>query len=167
MDDDDFSNDPLDAIGVKPSDSDYKPQDWLLLNLVHIVEVADGGVTIPITLHVGGMQITGQLASGRVYFKEFVAQIRSATGTAGAEIVETIADGIERLGTAIYGRIGDAQKDGRAAEDEVLNRRFVHLIDARVSSPGSPPPGGAAMIWRGKLSAVDGFAFGQHTPVRT
>ncbi|WP_157039451.1 hypothetical protein [Aquincola tertiaricarbonis] len=137
-------------------------KDWLLLELIEIVEVARGSLVLPVTLTVGGLQISGGLTTGRRYFDALAAQIQGAGGNAGASLLATLATQVDNLGKEAYGRVdGAPEADEVKPRPNVLQRTFVHLQDARVFVSGSTVQGGTGTMWRGKIASVDGLFFGQ------
>src|SRR5438309_374555 len=88
-----------------------------------------------ITLNVGGMLIAGELISGKTYLQEFTSQAEQTTSS--------------------------KQNDEPLPDDE--DRHYIHLRNAFFyMTGGTPVPGrGEGFLWRGRLSAVDGFTMGR------
>jgi len=81
----------------------------------------------------------------------------TVTGTTDGETIKSIMSGWYKSWTAVY------EKPEGAADDYLLPLPgFIHLQDARwLYSDGKVISGNTGVLWRGKLSAVDGFCFGQ------
>ena len=122
-------------------------EDWFLAELVSWANTF--GFQAGVTLHVGGTIVSGTMISGAAYFALFRENISVALSGSPAEI-ETPID--EMLST--YGSIYD--------KPEVTTHpgHYIHLRDAYFFDPaGNALPRGGA-LWRGKLSAIDGFSLG-------
>lgn len=122
--------------------------DWMLAAMVRMVE-SDAGITHGVTLVVGGNLLAGTLINGRTYFQELNAQIRQGRDSEAEDLVaETY--------TSFAGMYPEPSEE--RPHGPVWN--FIHLRRAQIFRAGAPPNPGGGMLWRGKLSAVDGFAFG-------
>ena len=122
-------------------------EDWFLAELVSWANTF--GFQAGVTLHVGGTIVSGTMISGAAYFALFRENISVALSASRAD-VKTPID--EMLST--YGSIYDKP------EVTAHPGHYVHLRDAYFFDPaGNALPRGGA-LWRGKLSAVDGFSLG-------
>lgn len=127
-------------------------KDWFLADLIRVF--ANLGVEFPITLHVRGSVISGKLIGGKTYFEEQSRLIASGTSN-HLEIRDLLVQMVDQS-KLIYERPEDAHDAWTAPSPG-----FVHLRDARIfSAHGEPMPSNQGMLWRGKLSSVDGFWFG-------
>jgi len=132
--------------------------DWYL-DL--FIALAEKGATLPITLNVGGMLITGLLISTTEYL-----------------------DGVAKLVSEHFAKKGTDPEEVKSIEESLSLRRFltekmavdttipptdmdetdkyIHLKNVRFYLPSNNqptyPPG---LLWRGKASAVAGFIFGE------
>lgn len=130
-----------------PNDSEA---DWLLRNLVKIVDSNDG-LTIGITLQVSGMLVSGSLIGGKHYFMGFSQVISSGFGD-----IEVSASVREAFGK--YAEIYEVKGDD---DDEYIPPNYIHLRDARFfNTSGNPIPGNMGVWWRGRISEVGGFILG-------
>ncbi len=130
-----------------------EPVDWFLAELVR--RANDGGLSIGITLCVGGTLVSGSLIGGRAYFEGFAENVAAAA--TDAETAER-ARAFFRGPAAMY-RSEERRLRDVAADPEPL--AYIHLEDARFFTvAGDPIPGNHGVYWRGKLSAVDGFVLG-------
>lgn len=129
-------------------DFDIHGPDSILEFITKIVNDSDLG--LPVTLTVNGVIVSGLLISGKQYFNEAAEVIEGGTGSSG--VIEVMAN----LHRDVAKRFEElVSKD----EDEPMPPvRFVHLNKAHILSSGGAPI--EVGLWRGKLSAVDGWTFG-------
>ena len=141
-----MSNDEKETVSQQVSQGDFHLRDVILL--------ANGTkAEFPITLTVGGMLISGLLTGGKRYFEEFAETMANAHGT--AETSEQLREFFSRR-TKIY----DAPEEG----EPPVPLAYVHLREARFFVPGAQPvPSSGGVLWRGRLSQVDGFHLGMLT----
>lgn len=133
--------------------------DSILRRLVDLLNEVDS-ISFGVTLSVGGMLVSGQLVGAKTYHNAmaqgFGAEFEKAVKTpAMRELFESFANGIQR---------GERKESEVNAEAEGLMWRMpmhIHLKDARFFHPGAEPlPSNSGVWWRGRLSAIDGFSFG-------
>jgi hypothetical protein len=138
--------------------------DWLLngiVGMVHGAEQAEIRLGVPVILNVGGFLVTGFVISGQEYFERFSQEVAVGLPDAfGEETKASIIDSFGRLGE-IY--VSDEEE---TIEDATLDQyNFVHLRDVQfIHNEGAPIPPEPGMLWRCKLSAVDGFTLGLLLP---
>lgn len=126
-----------------------EPYDWFLGSLVRIV--TSSRISIGVTLNVGGSLISGDLVSGREYFENV-----------GREFNESLGRGPDAPGlfddlAAVY----KGQDDEQEEATKVVTQ-YIHLRGAKMYHPGQQPiPANRGIWWRGRLSAIDGFALGK------
>ncbi|MCK9398040.1 MAG: hypothetical protein M0Q44_20940 [Methylobacter sp.] len=131
--------------------NDPSQQDWFLQSLVKMVTT--NGFEISITLHVGGLLVSGLLASGRQYFEYFGEEFANAISDADAETVESIKSSYVNLGANIY--------PTKEEDSLTVPPCYIHLRDAKYFSPnGNPLPTNHGIWWRGRISEVQGFNLG-------
>ena len=119
------------------------PNDWLL---EFLVDLADKKVELLITLQVGGMLVSGILASGEAYFDAVGSQLSDAKAP---EDMKRAMSQLEDL----------YRKEPNAERDPAIT--VIHLKEARFFMPGSAPiPTNQAVWWRGRLTEVAGFVIG-------
>lgn len=130
--------------------------DWFLANQIWFADAFN--VEQGVTLNVGGVLVSGTLISGRTYFREIAETIRNATrGTHSEEFGQILGRNHEMF-NEIFPERGE--------HDETYPQRptsYIHLRDARIIGSNGYMIGNNAVLWRGKLSSVDGFSFGNLT----
>jgi hypothetical protein len=129
--------------------------DGFLQSLVSIVN--DESASIPITLSVGGLLVSGDLIGGKAYFNEFARQFKDGFRDISSETAATIEESFKRLGDVYDPIRKESQRNAPMPKPHL-----VHLRDAQMyPSGGSLPPSEKGVLWRGRLEAVDGFSLGR------
>jgi hypothetical protein len=134
------------------------PPDTVLQLMVNSINnltepIEDGS---PINLFVQGILLSGQIIPDWQWFEE------QATGTSPeamiAGILKEKRDRVRRL----RGRVPD---DLTTAEHEeaLAPPAFIHLKNCRVFMP-QPVPSSGDLYWRGRLSDISGWSYGQLIP---
>lgn len=125
--------------------------DYLLTDLV---DMANAGVGVWVTLAVRGQLVTGRLASSDEYFNHAAQMV--AGGFTGD------------FAHALRARVNSNRPATNASPALAgMPPSYVHLVDARyVLGNGEllPPNGTPAIVWRGKIASVDGFSIGRFMP---
>ncbi|WP_338471537.1 gas vesicle accessory protein GvpU [Niallia sp. XMNu-256] len=100
--------------------------------------------SLDITLNVKGAVITGTMVSAKEYFNTISKILED-----GNEIAQAVS---EQLGKA-----------GEEAEDNMDSEAyFIHMKNTKVYCGDSKPtPSKGEILWRGKLTEVDGFFLGK------
>lgn len=123
--------------------------DWYL---GWIVGLGEKGLETGITLTVGGNLVTGTLISGRKYFEEMGALIQKANGLS-PDLSKALANTFSQW-KDLYPESGDD-------DDTKEHYNFIHLRRARFMADGQNfLPQKQGLLWRAKLSRVDGFSMG-------
>lgn len=131
-------------------------RDWFLQSIIETV--INNGVEIGVTLTVGGMIISGMLISGKKYYDELGDALAAYSKEEG-DMHSVLANGWRQM-KAIYEKPDDAPEDWKPP-----HASFIHLRNAYIFAPGvAPLPGNQGILWRGKLTSVDGFAIGSLNP---
>lgn len=121
--------------------------DWLLQWFVQFVNKTP--VEVGITLSIGGGLVSGILISHHQYFEELAADFskpfEAFEGPEAAHVKELV--------------LGFIAPPTPAGEKEPA-MQFLHLRDARLYSAGGEAIPTKGALWRGKISAVDGFSMG-------
>jgi hypothetical protein len=123
-----------------------------------LISMAKGKAEMPITLMLNGLIISGILISSDEYFKLFADGI----------IKEIIDKHIESGKIKAPSKDDENQSEASGEEEtDEINTKFIHLKDAQIFTPGqNPVPNNVKMLWRGKISSVDGYWLGSMTAVR-
>lgn len=135
-----------------------KDKDWFLVSLLNIVN--RGTIEFGITLNVGGSVVSGTLISGKKYFEEFAALFSAALGPQGdSSEGPSVEESFRQLG-----QIYDMPESGEGEEHKQQGPvSYIHLNNASVFFTDGTIPSNAGVLWRGKLSSVDGFNLGSLT----
>jgi hypothetical protein len=125
---------------------DFHSPDFLLQHLVSIANTT--GLSMGVTLTVGGVTISGQLTGGEEYF----ALLKEA--------MLTSTSNIEGVGEA-FGKIFDKYAEIYTTPPEETDLpTFIHLKQAKMYLPGQAPMPSNGLLWRGRISTVAGFSLG-------
>jgi hypothetical protein len=155
------------TIGAFKSDnSPYDGRDELLQVLAHLAN--DTGIsTIPITLNVGGVLISGLTISHDEYAKNYVETIRGYCQSLPEEFKTDVE---EKYLKQIFLEASEATELNSIDESTSENKTYfvedtiyIHLKDTRFYSPGgngTSIPGTGGTVWRGRIDSVSGFFFG-------
>ncbi|RFU67315.1 gas vesicle protein GvpU [Peribacillus saganii] len=99
--------------------------------------------SLDITLNVKGAVITGTMISAKEYFNA---------------LSETFEDGND-LSQMLSEQLGQAGEEAQTYKSEAY---FIHMKDTKVYCGDSKPtPSKGKILWRGKLSEIDGFFLGR------
>lgn len=128
---------------------EYQTNESADLQLQLLVSIANKGMAFPITLFVSGTIISGTLVGVRRWQEGFA----EAFTTGWSE--EATAS--YREATGLNEPAPDPDKDDKQPLDTL---KYVHLMEARVFAPGVKPLPENGLLWRGKLSDVNGFSYG-------
>ncbi|UCP10235.1 gas vesicle protein [Pseudomonas sp. MM213] len=147
------------AEAAVPSDSDFfndatsvkqqwegRQTDWLLQWLCKFVN--SNSLEIGVTLTLGGSFVTGTLISHQKYFEQLSSDFSNPFAGSGEEAQEQIRSLILGFNPPVI------------AGEESPPVQYVHLKNAHMYMGANDrlPTNGA--LWRGKISAVDGFILG-------
>ncbi|KAF0816773.1 MULTISPECIES: gas vesicle accessory protein GvpU [unclassified Cytobacillus] len=117
-------------------------KDNILEFFVHAANKHD--FSLDITLNVKGAVITGTLVSAKEYFNTL-----SQTFEDGNDVAQKVSEQLEIAGEA-----------AQSNDDSEIN--FIHMKETKVYCGDSKPtPSKGDILWRGKLSEVDGFFLGK------
>lgn len=120
-------------------------RDWMLQTLV---EWANNGVKLPITVTVGAGFITGTLVSGKEYI-EYIEKVYFPTSH--GETSDTLSQ--------VFNYWKQPYEPGYEEENN-LGRFYIHLKDAKLFNNGAFVPNDGT-YWRGRISSIDGFSLGE------
>ncbi len=133
------------------------------LFLQWLIRLTDGGLEMGVTLSVGGLLVTGTLIHRQTYFREFGELLGSTLeGVFSPSLANDIKQSIQSFGEDADGTPGEAESTAPWQP-----AHYVHLENARMITPGQPGiPTHEGVLWRGKVSAIDGFMLGTIGPPR-
>ena len=124
-----------------------RQSDWVLQWAVRFVESTSLGIGV--TLTVGGGVISGTMVSSKLYFESLSEDMSKSFSVFGNEAAETIKTLMLSFDNA------EDHQDGAPAE------QYIHLKDARMFTTPNGALTSNGALWRGKISAVHGFTFGE------
>lgn len=131
--------------------SDHQQEnDYLLSSLI---AMAESGASMGITLHINGTIITGNLISQKQYAEGVVNSLREPMENAFKMHSDSILDAFSRVGEMPNGRPSE--------EGGPIQFEFIHLSEAKLFAGTNLIPTDDGVLWRGKLTSVDGFSFGR------
>lgn len=137
---------------AKPAPAPHEEKDGFLQNVTCIVN--EGYMAnVGIALQIGGLLVSGKLISGDAYFDKLAEKMAAAAGDD-----EKSAAILRKY----YSAFGDTYR--RKREDKTLSPEttsYIHLEDCIFS--GSTQLANLSELWRGRISAVDGFFFSRLT----
>ncbi|MEE4451446.1 gas vesicle accessory protein GvpU [Novosphingobium resinovorum] len=123
-------------------------QDWVLATIVSDAQTL--GFEQAMTLQVNGLIVSGVMIGGAKYFE---------LQTALVEPFATDEMKVAYYMKEVFATAADLYKPEE--EDEAPSMpTYIHLRNAQFFSPGQRPLPGEGVLWRGRLSSVDGFSFG-------
>jgi len=126
---------------------DHHSPDFLLQHLVSIANST--GLSMGVTLTVGGEVISGQLVGGKEYFELLKEAFLTSTSN------------VKGVGEAFGEMLDQYSQIYSAPPEDGAQPSFIHLKQARVFSPGQTPmPSNGGLLWRGRISNVAGFSIG-------
>ncbi len=100
--------------------------------------------SLDITLNVAGAVITGTLVSAKEYFDSL-----SETFEDGSDVAQKLSEELAKAGESVE-------------ENHSTEANFIHLKNTKVYCGDSKPtPSKGKIMWRGKISEVDGFFLGK------
>jgi hypothetical protein len=140
------------AAAIEP-DAPLYVNDWFLQELI---ELAEMGLEQWVTLTIGGSHICGRLISGQKFFEQLAYQMDAAKTVGSTEELQKTLVNLYKSHADIYSKSSEDRPPFGTSRPN-----YIHLRDARWHSlEGNILPGNGT-FWRGKLSAVDGFMFGE------
>lgn len=126
-------------------------QDWFLKATLEVL--VSRGVEFKATLTVGGAIVSGTVISGATYFEE-LGNLLAAASAADGDMASLLGSQWKQY-AAIYRKPDDAPDDWKSPP-----LGYIHLRKAHYFAPGQPSIPAGGMLWRGKLSSIDGFSIG-------
>lgn len=122
-------------------------KDVILSSFVFAANSKEAQLEMGVTLNVGGTIVSGILIGYNKYLESIKLQFDQKPG---GEFVASFMD-----------KFLSAVEEEKIEEEDVVLPIYIHLKDARFFTPGNNPiPNNGGILWRGKLSSIDGFNFG-------
>jgi hypothetical protein len=127
---------------VKMSAQTAAPKDSVLE--FYVMAANQHGFSLDISLNLNGAVISGTLVSAKEYFATL-----SETFEDGSDIAQELSEQLSQAGEVV-----ESNGHGEA--------NFIHLKNTKVYCGDSKPtPSKGKILWRGKLSEIDGFFLGK------
>ena len=133
--------------------SNVAGKDKMLALLVQAIDTSGGELSI--TLNVQGTIVSGTLVGNSEYFAH--------TGILFSE-AQKRTEGTEGL-AGLFSEAAKLTRERNNNADEAALPEFIHLKDAHFLEGGKTIPS-TPVLWRGRLSQVDGFVFGTYSEVK-
>ena len=140
---------------IEDASEDERPPDNGDYNLSGLVRLANaGGVSLGVTLLVGGAVVSGLLVGAAEFFEGLADYLDREAG----EDAQAFTHGYRSFAKEFRDEIGS---DFDQAVDAPYVVTYIHLRDAHVFAPGGGYlPSNAGLFWRGRLESVDGWSIG-------
>lgn len=110
-----------------PTPETLPTRDGVLQTLVAVIN-SDATASIPLTLFVQGLVVSGELVSGRRFFQSLSTSTNTSTDAEPSP--DTLAGVFHQVGEEIY---------GPDVEQHTARTAFIHMNGARVFHPGTSP----------------------------
>ncbi|OOE37463.1 hypothetical protein BZG04_03360 [Salinivibrio kushneri] len=119
-------------------------KDWFLQEMINLANV---GAELDITINVGGVLASGTLIGGQKYFEMLAESINfSNEGNPDNETVKKFFSGF-----------GDMYQEAPPVD----SIGYIHMKDIKFHALSGTPVPSNSTIWRGRLSQVNGFILGR------
>jgi hypothetical protein len=118
--------------------------DWLIQWFAKFTN--NTNFQVPMTFTVGGNLVTGMLISETEYFEQLASSFASGLPEENRESAKKMIKALQPLSSP--------------GEDDGLASQFVHLLNANVFTSASKPIVNGGVLWRGKISSIEGFHLG-------
>ncbi|MBA0291303.1 hypothetical protein D7Y39_15955 [Stenotrophomonas maltophilia] len=133
-----------------PQESILNPMQYSDGILQMIAAMALDGVSLPITVNVGGLLVCGETMSGKDYMRQTTDQLKQRCPD---EVTANYFESAFEQFAAPYENLED------------LNIGFLHMknVSYHSAAVAEGVPNGASVkpLWRGRISQIDGFNFGR------
>jgi hypothetical protein len=151
--------------GKVPDGPQERNDDGFLRMLVRFCN--ETGAGIGITVHAGGTIVSGTLISDTEYYQLLAERVRTALPD--DESAEDFAGGVDRFARLIAGDDGKEEANGEKdpADQKVKSTRgtsYLHLKDASIGPSLAELSPDERVLWRGRLSSIDGWMLASFEP---
>lgn len=161
------------------ADDEARVPDSILQALVGVTNnqtEPEEGTAMILTL--AGSSVSGRVIPNWQWAQQMGAQLVESYRRAGGDPTNEAPGWAELM--QIAQRAMEKGRDRRLTENDVNAGEqgkeadsepdpptpFIHLRDARIFIPGQEGMPGNGMLWRGRLSEIVGWSFGQYAPAR-
>ena len=139
--------------------------DGFLRMLVRFCNKTRAGIGV--TVHAGGTIVSGTLIADTEYYQLLAERVRIALPD--DESAEDFAGGVDRWARLIAGEDGKEEPNGEKepADQRLMSTRgtsYLHLKDAAIGSSLADLSPQQRVLWRGRLSSIDGWMLGAFEP---
>jgi hypothetical protein len=153
------------AAGKVPGGPQARDVDGFLRMLVRFCN--ETGAGIGVTVHAGGTIVSGTLIADTEYYRLLAERVRAALPD--DESAEDFAGGVDRWARLIAGEDGKEEPNGEKepADQRVKSTRgtsYLHLKDAAIGPSLAELSPQQRVLWRGRLSSIDGWMLGSFDP---
>jgi hypothetical protein len=153
------------AAGKIPDRPQERDVDAFLRMLVRFCNKTGAGIGM--TVHAGGTIVSGTLISDTEYYQLLAERVRIALPD--DESAEDFAGGIDRWARLIAGDDGEEEPNGEKepADQRVKSTRgtsYLHMKDASIGPSLAELSPQQGVLWRGRLSSIDGWMLGSFEP---
>jgi hypothetical protein len=133
-------------------------EDFFLYTLI---DWAERGIEVPITLSVGGTLVAGYMISEEKYFEESAKVVRWTSDPAAEKALQDLFRSMSNAFDKAATEVVDAGSDPDAVREkrDEMAKSCLHLRDTYITSSGQEI-GMQGTLFRCKRRAVDGFWLG-------
>jgi len=124
-----------------------------------VIEADERGLALPLTLCVKGVVLAGDLISSETYGNKMIELLNVFEKDFDSNIPE---DRIKKY-KDIFFEYSDLMK--KPNNEAKSNPKYIHLENIAIRN-GQGPKLTVSNLWRGKISAIDGFFIGKNVTVR-
>lgn len=132
--------------------------DWVIEELVNWSNL--GSLTIGISILVSGTIISGKLIGVKEYYYLYGKQWIDSVDFTDPESAKNFENRWKTLGDEAERNLKETMEKGGMIEPP----HFIHLKEAKVISGSLLVPSNHGMLWRGKISTINGFSLGSLEP---
>ena len=149
--------------GKVPDGPQERNDDGFLRMLVRFCNETGAGIAI--TVHAGGTIVSGTLISDTKYYQLLAKRVRTALPS--DESAEDFAGGVDQWARLIAGA-GKEEPNGEKPADQKVKSTpgtsYLHLKDAAIGPSRAELSPQQRVLWRGRLSSIDGWMLGSFEP---
>jgi hypothetical protein len=133
-------------------------RDWFLQELVRLANEHPESVSLPVTLCVNGLLVSGVIVSGQAYFEGFADTLATAVTNVSDDSRWNIRQMFAQYGEFYKPKRSETAAGRKAPSPEAPE--FIHLRNAQFFIGSNLVPTDQKVWWRGRIAEVDGFMLG-------